>query len=235
LTRTVRQDVRGGADAPAPYQHAQDPRCTPPEIRRGPEPAPGERLVGHPIHHRQRLCEAGRGGRSRLAPARGSRRRRPRGPLVPLGPSGAASASPARLAEDPPRTAPSSRHPHAFVARVQRDLPRRLRLQPVRSALPALEPAPRRRHAPGAQGGREAVRGLPGGGDPDLRRAQRRGDLYGRTVRGRPRGLELHLRRGHPFPRAPLLGQRPRQRLRVPGGRSRHRGVRQPARVGARG
>ena len=47
------------------------------------------------------------------------------------------------------------------MARVQRDLPRRLRLQPVRRALPALASAPRRRHAPGAQGGREAVRRLP--------------------------------------------------------------------------
>ena len=70
----------------------------------------------------------------------------------------------------------------------KRDLPRRLRLQPVLRALPALAPAPRRRHAPGAQGGREALRRLPGRPDPDLRPAQRRGGLPGRAVRGRARG-----------------------------------------------
>ena len=77
------------------------------------------------------------------------------------------------LAIRPPGAPASPRHLDVAVARVQRDLPRRLRLQPVLRALPALASPHRRGHAPGAQGGREAVRRLPRTADPHLRRAPR--------------------------------------------------------------
>ena len=68
----------------------------------------------------------------------------------------------AGLGQGAHRTAPARGHAHAFMARAQRGLPRRLLLHPVHRALPGLEARHRRRHAPGPQGGREAFRRLPG-------------------------------------------------------------------------
>jgi hypothetical protein len=85
------------------------------------------------------------------------------------------------------------------------------------------------RHAPGPSGRRKVLRRLPRPGSLHLRPIQRRGGLQGRTVRHRPRRLQLPLRRGRPLPGPRMLRHRPRPRLRILRGRAPDLGPRQPA------
>ena len=168
---------------------------------------PGRRAVDA-----ERLSEARRARRSRLAAARGSDRCGARGDAVPAGgrrdPAG---ACPARLADDPPRAPAQGRDAGAPVGGVPGGASRRLRLQPVLRALPALggparaddAPAPRRRRADvrrlcrrDASGDRRRDRhGAPG---PALRRGARRVELHVRRgdLDAEPAGLDRLARPG---------------------------------------
>ena len=89
--------------------------------------------------------------------------------------------------------------------------------------------APRRDHAPGAQGRREAVRRLPGDHDPDLRRADLGGELSRRALRRRHGCVELPLRRGTALPGARALDHAPTSTPSSSSGCARDRGAGQPA------
>ena len=101
----------------------------------------------------------------------------------------------AGLADDPPRAAAHGRDAVAAVGGVSGRSPRRLRLQPVLRALPALGGAADACHAPAPCRWREDIRRLRGG-DAGGDRPEDRRDTPGAALRRRARGLELHLRRG---------------------------------------
>jgi hypothetical protein len=144
----------------------------------------------------ERLSQARRARRSRLATARGADGRGARGDAVPAGgrPDPAGSGA-SRLVDDPSRAQAQERDPGAALGGIPGGAPRGLRLQPVLRALPVLggpahaddAPAPRRRRA-------------------DIRRLCRRDAAGGRRHHGQgaagpalrrsARGVELHLRRG---------------------------------------
>ena len=201
----------------------------------GLSPPPGRPGAGHPLHHGRRPPPPGRGGRAGLAAARGPRRRRPRGVAVPAGRP--RRPTPVRC---PTSTSTGScaagRDPHAAVARIPPDPSRRLRLQPVLRPLPAFAPPPRRRHAPGAPRRREALRRLPRPASPHLRRRTGavafEAELFVAVL-----GASNYLyAEAVCAPRSSLpLGDSPRARLRVPRGRPRDRGVRQPPLGGDQG
>ena len=86
--------------------------------------------------------------------------------------------------------------------------------------------APRCRHAPRAQGGREALRRLPRPQDPDLRRQERRRWPSRPSCSLRAWGRRSYLyAEATPLPGAAALGDRPRARLRGHGRLPGHRGA----------
>ena len=83
-------------------------------------------------------------------------------------------ASPPRLRRHEEGAREEGRHPPTALARILRAIPRWLRLQPVLPSLSHLAPTPRRHHAPGPQGRREALHRLSRSHHSHLRRAHAR-------------------------------------------------------------
>ena len=144
-----------------------------------------------------RLPAPRQGGGAELAVARGDGRAHARSAAVPRRRcAGAGAACDAGLGARSHRAAAQGGHLVAAVAGVQGRASRWDSVQPVLRALPRLPPRGRCGHAPVSPRRREAVRGLrrPHGAH---RGPRERGATPSAGVRGRARGVELHLCRGH--------------------------------------